>query len=79
MRQIETEHRQVMEYDHNGQLIHVVTGYDIRTDGWPFHVYAGPRRDQLRKVGGVGEASSMNEAFDLGYQAGRLFLDSVSP
>ncbi|RQZ50897.1 hypothetical protein [Burkholderia sp. Bp9099] len=79
MRQIETGPRQVMEYDHKGQLIHVVTAYEIRTDSWPFHVYVGPRVDQLRKVGGIGESASRNEAFELGFVVGRLFIDDPTP
>jgi hypothetical protein len=78
MRRIETGYRQVMEYDHKNRLVHVVTAYEIRSDSWPFHVYVGTRGDQMHKVGSVGEARTMNEAFNRGFQAGRMFIDGTS-
>jgi hypothetical protein len=77
MRQIETGIRNVMEYDYQGQLVQVITAYEIRSDSWPFHVRVGARADALRRVGGVGEAQSMNEAFELGFHAARLFIDGT--
>ncbi|WP_207000634.1 hypothetical protein [Trinickia mobilis] len=75
MRQIETGPRQVAEDDYKDQLIHVITAYEIRSESWPFHVYVGTREKGMRKVGGVGESQSMNEAFQLGFEAGRMFID----
>ncbi|MFM0163913.1 hypothetical protein PQR39_26300 [Paraburkholderia sediminicola] len=74
-RQIENSHRQVMEDDYRDHLIHVVTGYEIRSDKWPFHVYVGLRIVDMHKIGSVGEADSIVEAYEKGFEAGRMFID----
>jgi hypothetical protein len=32
----------------------------------------------MHKVGSVGEARTMDEAFNRGFQAGRMFIDGIS-
>jgi hypothetical protein len=51
--------------------------YEIRSDSWPFHVYIG-KRTEMRKIGAVGESRSMKEAFELGFEVGRLFIDCTT-
>lgn len=71
MLQTETGPRHVMQGTFLGARIEVVAGYDIQTDGWPFHVYLHQSNGQtirLSKVPTAYFASSLDRAFDKGFE-----------
>lgn len=71
MVQTETGPRHVMQGTYLGTRIEVVAGYDIRTDGWPFHVcmhLSGGQTDRLSDRPTQYWAESLDSAFDQGFE-----------
>lgn len=71
MVQTETGPRHVKQGTFMGARIEVVAGYDIQTDGWPFHIYlhqSSGQTDQLSAVPTQFRAKSLNSAFDQGFE-----------
>jgi len=71
MVQTETGPRHVMQGTYLGTRIEVVAGYDIQTDGWPFHVYlhqSGGQTDRLSNRPTQYWAGSLDSAFDRGFE-----------
>ncbi|TGN96924.1 hypothetical protein [Burkholderia sp. USMB20] len=68
--QTETGVRNVQTDTYKGRTIEVVTGYEIRSDKWPFHVYIDGH-----KVVGQFIADRMDEAFDGGFQIAESEID----
>lgn len=76
--QIESGVRNVAIAEYKEHQIRVVTGYEIRTDHRPAHVYLTPDRAQEAKVEGDVVAGSMQEGFDAGFAIGINAVDQVS-
>ncbi|SAL26292.1 hypothetical protein [Caballeronia telluris] len=58
---------------HKGLEIAVITGYEIRTDKWPIHIYIDGK-----KVEGQWIVDSMDEAFDAGFQVAQQEIEARS-
>lgn len=79
MVQTETGPRHAMQGTFKGARIEVVAGYDITTDGWPFHVYisrASGQTDHLGENPTKYAAKSLQSAFDHGFDLAVQFLTS---
>jgi hypothetical protein len=74
-RQIETGVRNVQEDDYKGRRIEVITGYEIRSNKWPIHVFVGKTDKSMRKIDRQWLADSQNEAFDAGFRIGETAID----
>jgi len=60
-----------MQGTYLGTRIEVVAGYDIRMDGWPFHIYvhqSGGQTDRLSDRPTKYVAESLDRAFDQGFE-----------
>ena len=71
MVQTETGPRHVMQGTYLGARIEVVAGYDIQTDGWPFHIYVHQSDGQTARLGDSPTrfwAASLDKAFDEGFE-----------
>ena len=71
MVQTETGPRHVMQGTYLGTRIEVVAGYDIQTDGWPFHIYvhrSDGQTDRLSDRPTQYRAESLDRAFDQGFE-----------
>jgi hypothetical protein len=73
----------LMEDDYKGFRIHVVSGYSIDFDNYPFHVYVwlltpdgwidGPRESLLRNPG---HSDQIDEAYAAGFDHARRDIDA---
>ena len=72
MARIQTESgaRNVQTDDYKGYKVEVVTGYDVRSDKWPVHVYINGE-----KIVGQWLADRMDEAFDFGFGVAAQEID----
>jgi len=71
MVQTGTGPRHVMQGTYMGTRIEVVTGYDIQTDAWSFHIYvhqSGGQTDRLSNRPTKYWADSLDSAFDQGFE-----------
>lgn len=71
MVQTETGPRHVMQGTFSGARIEVIAGYDILTDGWPFHIcihQSGGQTDRLSSRPTTLWAESLDSAFDQGFE-----------
>lgn len=76
--QTETGPRFVQEDVYRGWKIEVVTGYDINSDRWPFHVYITPPGEPRREVDGKWKEASESDAFDHGFIIAQAEIDQTT-
>jgi len=71
MVQTETGPRHVMQGTYLGARIEVIAGYDIQTDGWPFHIcihQSDGHTDRLSSRPTQFWTESLDSAFDQGFE-----------
>jgi hypothetical protein len=63
--------RHVAQIAHKGHPVDVITGYDIMSDKWPFHIVI----DGKKLDGHRGHADTMDEAIEAGFDIAIKQLD----
>jgi hypothetical protein len=66
--------RHVAKIAHRGHAIDIITGYDIVSDSWPYHIVIDGKKMQGHRA----RAETMDEAIDAGFDIAIRTLDGSS-